>query len=203
MHHDDSQILSPQRRGNWQMNLENVRLPSQLKRLAAGTRRLWWISLLAVLAIIAFVSGASSSGQVTLKKDVLILNEVGLSHALTNIIIEQLVIGVQKTPARNIEVYSESLDLLDFPDGPSFPELRDWLARKYGDHKLDAIVANGPDSIRFLSDYSDTLWLDVPVVICGSSADQAGNPKLNSRFTGTWQKREPGKTIEVAFSLFP
>jgi signal transduction histidine kinase len=30
-----------------------------------------------------------------------------------------------------------------------------------------------------------------------------GNPRLDSRFTGTWMKLEPGKTLEVALRLFP
>src|SRR4029077_6761575 len=59
------------------------------------------------------------------------------------------------------------------------------------------------DTIKFLSNYADTLFLGVPIVICGSSADQAGDPNLDSRFTGTWHKREPGKTLETALLLFP
>jgi signal transduction histidine kinase len=116
---------------------------------------------------------------------------------------QQIVTGVQETPGRQVEFYSESLDLISFPDRPSLPEMRVWLANKYGGHKLDAVVAIGPDTVKFLSNYSDTLFLGVPIVICGSAADQAGHPNLAPRFTGTWQKREPGKTLEVALRLLP
>ena len=162
-----------------------------------------WISLPAVLVFIAFASGSSTSAQVPQKKDVLILNEVGLSHSLTNVMIQQIVTGVEDTPGRHVEFYSESLDLISLPSKPSLPEMRDWLVKKYGDQELDAVVAIGPDTIKFLVDYKDALFAKVPIVICGSAADQAGDPNLDSRFTGTWQRREPGKTLEAALRLFP
>jgi len=67
--------------------------------------------------------------------------------------------------------------------------------------KFDIVVAVGPDTIEFLREYGQSVFLDVPIVICGSSADQAGNPKLDSRFTGTCQQLEPRKTLEVALRL--
>ena len=116
---------------------------------------------------------------------------------------QQIVSGVERTTGRDVEFFSESLDLLSLPDRPSLAETRDWLVKKYGDRKLEVVVAVGPDTIRFLVDYGRTLFLGVPIVICGSAADQAGSPSLDSRFTGTWQKREPGKTLEAALRLFP
>jgi ABC-type uncharacterized transport system substrate-binding protein len=86
---------------------------------------------------------------------------------------------------------------------PSPEDARDWLAKKYGDHKLDVVVAVGPGAIEFLSNDAQTLFQDVPIVICGSSSDQASNPKLDVRFTGTWVKLEPQKTLELALHLFP
>jgi len=68
---------------------------------------------------------------------------------------------------------------------------------------LLVVVAEGPDTIEFLRKYGQSVFLDVPIVICGSSADQAGNPQLDSKFTGTWQQREPRKTLEVALRLVP
>src|SRR5271168_1972692 len=168
-----------------------------------GDRRRRWTSPLAGLVAFAFLIGSSASAQVPLKRDVLILNEVGLSHALTNVMAQQIVAGVQEKPGRHVEFYSENLDLLSLPGKPSLPEMRDWLVKKYGGHKVDVVVAVGPDTIKFLSTYSDTLFLDVPIVICGSAADQAGYPNLDSRFTGTWEEREPGKTLEAALRLFP
>jgi signal transduction histidine kinase len=68
---------------------------------------------------------------------------------------------------------------------------------------LDVVVAVGPDAINLLSNYTQTMFLDVPIVICGSPAQLAGDPRLDSRFTGTWVSYEPAKTIEAALRLFP
>jgi signal transduction histidine kinase len=162
-----------------------------------------WISRLSVLVGFLLVSGSSVSAQLPARKTVLIINEVGLTHALTVTMTQQIITGVRDTPGRQVEFFSENLDLISFPDRPSLSEQRDSLITQYGHQKLDAIVAVGPDTIRFLSSYADTLFLGVPIVICGSSADQAGDPHLDSRFTGTWQKREPGKTFDAALRLFP
>ncbi len=117
--------------------------------------------------------------------------------------VQQVVAGVQQTTGRHVEFFSENLDLLSLSGEPPLPEVRDWLAKRYGGGNLDVVVAVGPDTIKFLSENADVLFQGVPIVICGSSVNQAGNPKLDPRFTGTWQKLEPGKTIEAALRLFP
>ncbi len=133
----------------------------------------------------------------------LILSDVGMSHSLTAGITQEIVAEVRDTRERHVEFYSESLDLLAFPGRPSRDDAEDWLAKKYGEHKLDAVVAIGPGAIEFLSDDAQDLFRGVPIVICGSSADQASNPRLDVRFTGTWVQLEPEKTLEVALQLFP
>lgn len=164
--------------------------------------RLWLISRLSFLLAFALI-GASVSAQVPSKKDVLILNEDGLSHSLTDVVTRQIVSGVQSNAGDDVEFFSESLDLLALPGRPSPSETRDWLAKKYGGHKLEVVVAIGPDTIRFLADYAPTLFPNVPIVICGAAADQMESSNLDSRFTGTWQEREPGKTLEAALHLVP
>lgn len=164
--------------------------------------RLKRILLSSVLTTSVLLSGSGASAQAPAGKNVLILNEVGLSHALTAVA-QEIAAEVQKQPGRNVEFYTESLDLITFPEQPSRAEVSDWLAKKYGGFKLDVLVAVGPDAVNFLANYSRSVFLNVPIVICGSAVDQAGNPKLDSRFTGSWVKLEPQKTIEVALRLFP
>jgi len=155
------------------------------------------------LIILSTVLSAPIGAQVPPDKHVLIINEVGLSHSLTDFITQQIVEGVQERQNLHVEFHSENLDLISSPDRPSRAEIRDWLVKKYGGYKLDAVVAVGPDSINFLANYTQTMFLDVPIVICGSAAEFAGNPRLDSRFTGTWTQFEPTKTIEAALRLFP
>ena len=135
----------------------------------------------------------------------LILSDVGFSHSLTTEFTQEIVTAVRETETaeRHVEFYSESLDLTSLPGRPSLEDAEAWLAKKYGDHKLDVVVAIGPGAIRFVSDDAQPLFRDVPIVICGSSFDQASNAKLDSRFTGTWVELKPGKTLELALQLFP
>ncbi|MGA9999424.1 MAG: histidine kinase [Candidatus Acidiferrales bacterium] len=185
------------------MNLKNRRFSSKAEHFVGKVLWLQWFSQLSFLLAFALASEFSARPQVPLKQDVLILNEVGLSHALTDLMTQQIVTGVRETPGHPFEFYSETLDLLYFPDRSPLPELRDWLVNKYAGDKIAVVVAVGPETIKFLANYANTMFPGVPVVICRSAADQAGNPNLDSRFTGSWQKREPEKTLEAALRLFP
>src|ERR1700739_821058 len=157
------------------------------------------LSLFVFSTVLSIPIGA----QVPPDKHILIVNEVGLSHSLTDFITRNITEGRQKTPNMHVEFHSESLDLISSPDRPTRAEIKDWLVKKYGAYKLDAVVAVGPDTINFLSNYTQTMFLDVPIVICGSPAQLAGNPSPDSLFRGTWIRYEPAKTIEAALRLFP
>ncbi len=173
-----------------------------LRRISVLHIKLSFISAL-LLLILAPLLGSPAGAQTSRKKNVLILSEVGLSHSLTMVIMQQIVNGVEETPNRHVEFYSESLDLSSFPLQPSADEARTWIDKKYGSDKLDVIVAVGPGAIDFLSKYTQSLFLEVPIVVCGASPAQMSNPRLDSRFTGTWLELEPRKTLELALRLFP
>jgi signal transduction histidine kinase len=187
--------------GYGKTNLENCPDSCQRRRLSGKCLPL--ISVLSVLLAVAFASGSSASAQAPLKKDVLILNEVSLSHALTDLMTQQIVSGVRNTAGHDVEFFAESLDLLYAADTSAFSEREDWLVKQYGDHKFEVVVAIGPDTIRFVANHAHGLFSDVPIVICGSSLNQAGTSSLDSRFTGTWQRLEPGRTLEAALRIFP
>ena len=156
-----------------------------------------------MLTLVSLFGSGPSSAQALPKRDVLILSDVSFSHSLTAELTQEIFAGVRDTPERHVEFYSESLDLQAFPGTPSLEDAQAWLAKKYGDHKLDVVVAIGPGAIRFVSDDAQPLFRDVPIVICGSSSDQAHNPRLDARFTGTWVELKPEKTLELALHLFP
>ncbi len=161
------------------------------------------IQSLALLFVLGALSSQVAAPQIPPDKQILIISEVGLSHSLTDFITRNITQGLQESPNLHVEFHSENLDLISSPDRPSRAEIRDWLVKKYGAYKLDVVVAVGPNSINFLSNYTQSLFLDVPIVICGSPAELAGNPRLDSRFTGTWIRYEPAKTIEAALRLLP
>lgn len=160
-------------------------------------------TLLSRLFPLLLIAVAVASPQAPPKKNVLIINEVGLSHSVTAVMTQQILEGVHESPNLHVEFYSESLDLPSFSEALSHQDIKSWLLKKYGDYKLDVVVAVGPGAIDFLSKYSQSIFLNVPIVICGSSAQQVENPGLDSRFTGTWLSLEPGRTVELALQLLP
>jgi signal transduction histidine kinase/ABC-type uncharacterized transport system substrate-binding protein len=164
-----------------------------------------WKYLPGLLALIlpVFLLAPVAPGKVPQKKNVLVITEVGPSHPAISLMMQQIVAWVQKSNTHDVEFYFESLDLMSFPSGPSGEEARDWLTKKYRSQELNVVVAVGPGAVDFLSNPTQTMFLDIPVVICGTSAGQLSNPRLDSRFTGTWLTLEPEKTLEVALHLFP
>jgi len=172
-------------------------------RPSLGKGKAKCFAFLVVLISQLSIALTGASPQTPSKKNVLIINEVGISHSATATMTQEILDGVRETPNLHVEFYSESLDLISSPDRPTPAEIKAWLVKKYGAYKLDAVVAVGPGAINFLGKYTQAMFLNVPIVICGSSAFQAGNPRLDSRFTGTWLNLEPAKTLEVALRLFP
>jgi signal transduction histidine kinase len=168
-----------------------------------GRRYRILVVLVLVLISVVLVGGPTGSAQTRAKKNVLILNQMGPSDALTKLMDRELLTAVPDTPDRQVEFFSENFDMLSYPNTLSPSDLRESLVTQYRNQKFDVVVAVGPDIIEFLREYGQSVFLDVPIVICGSSADQVANPKLDSRFTGTWQQREPRKTLEVALRVVP
>ena len=127
-----------------QMVLENISLSGRDNRLSRALVASGWASL---LTLVVFFGSGPTSAQAPLKRNVLILSDVGLSHSLTAEFMQEIVTEARETPERHVEFYSESLDLQAFPGRPSRDDAEDWLVKKYGEHKLDAVVAIGPGTI--------------------------------------------------------
>ncbi len=159
------------------------------------------VAVLSCLSVLPVATSASSS--LPPQKNVLIINEVGLAHPSAALITRELLSQLGATPNHQVEFYVESLDSTLSMDEGSRRDIESMLVRQYQNYKLDAIVAMGPAAIKFLSRVSDTFHPDVPVVICGSTEEQAGYPKLGSRFTGSWLKIEPAPTVDAALRLVP
>jgi signal transduction histidine kinase len=87
-----------------QMVLESNSLSSQARGLSVRWLAFGWASLL--LTLISLVWSDPISSQAPLKRNVLILSDVGMSHSLTAEVMQQIVAGVPETPERHIEFFS-------------------------------------------------------------------------------------------------
>lgn len=146
---------------------------------------------------------SAASAQTPVRKNVLIINEVGLAHPASALVTEQVMSRLAADPRYQTEFYVESLDSPLFSDKTPQQDIEAGLVQKYENRRIDVIVAMGPAPIRFLSRSSETFLPGVPIVFCGSTQVQAGNPKLSSRFTGSWMTFDAAKTLEAARRLSP
>jgi signal transduction histidine kinase len=131
-----------------------------------------------------------------------VINEVGLAHPASTLVTEHLLSELSFNAGYQVEFYVESIDA---PGADENSEARNLtrLGEEYRDRHLDVIVAMGPDVIKIIAHHDGTFFPDVPVVICGSSAEQAGTPALRSRYTGSWMRLDPRKTLDMALKLVP
>src|SRR5271157_2478855 len=157
--------------------------------------------VLAVWVLVALL--ASANAQNPLRKNVLIINEVGLAHPAIALVTGEVMSRLAADPRYQTEFYVESLDSPLFSNETPQQDIEAGLLQKYGNRKIDVIVATGPAPIGFLLRNSETFLPDVPIVFCGSTQAQAGNPKLTSRFTGSWMTFDAAKTLEAARRLSP
>jgi signal transduction histidine kinase len=102
-----------------------------------------------------------------------------------------------------IELYGDYLETTLFDDPAAQQALREWYIHKYRDRRPDLIIALGPSSLRFMIDSHEKFFAGIPIVFGGTSESQADNPKLDSHFTGCWERFEPDKTLDVALRLQP
>jgi signal transduction histidine kinase len=137
------------------------------------------------------------------RKNVLVITEVGITHRAAASITGSLASGLLANQEYQVEYYEENLDTPAFADEASQQRVEKLIVEEYQGRKMAVIVVVGPRPIKFVSRFASTFFPGVPVVFGGSTEEQAGNPRLDPRFTGSWMKLEPGKTLDAALQLIP
>ena len=136
-------------------------------------------------------------------RKILIIYETGPSALAFRLIDPQLRATLDEESPYLVELYTESMETGLFPDEASQQQIRETYIRKYKDRKLDLIIAAGPSPIQFMVESHETFFKDTPVVFCGATKEEAGNPQFGSYFTGVWLNRQPEKTLDAALHLLP
>ena len=134
---------------------------------------------------------------------ILIIYETGPSGLSFRLIDPQLRATLDEKSPYLVELYTESMETGLFPDEASQQQIRETYIRKYRDRKLDLIIAAGPSPIQFMLESHEAHFKDTPVVVCGATKEQAGNPQFDSHFTGVWMIWEPARTVDAALRLLP
>src|SRR5580704_17144745 len=112
--------------------------------------RLCWCAVVGLYCSIVLPVQAVASSTPPRRKTVLILNEVGLAHPASAVITRELMSQLEGNRDYEVEFYIESLDSTLFGEAGQ-RGAESLLVQQYQNYKLDAIVAMGPEAIKFLS----------------------------------------------------
>jgi len=173
---------------------------SNRKRLRKQTGR----AIFSALAV-ALIGTSLLYGQVVQVKPVrrvLIIYELGLSSPAVAVLDQQIRAALEHSPFQ-IELYREYMETTLFPDAASQQEFRESYLHKYRNRKPDLIVALGNSPLQFVIDAHKTAFSGVPVVFGGTDEKLSGYPKLDSYFTGVWERFEADKALDTALGLQP
>lgn len=169
--------------------------------LAATGSRFSRSALCLAVTACALVCFASPS-QATLRKIVLMVNEVGHSHPGPVVVTNAIVSTLQSDPQFEEEFYWENMDAADISD-EARDEVRNSLINEYRNRKPDLIVLMGPDPLRLTAEPWKPFYSDVPAVFCCTIPDQVDPKAIDYRATGSWFQLDPGKTLDAALRLLP
>jgi PAS domain S-box-containing protein len=173
--------------------------PGQPGRGRTGRHHLW-IRLVALAVIVLPQSIAAAPTREV--RRILILNEAGTSYPAINIINRGIQTALDKSPYQ-LEIYSEYLDTLLFPDPATQKEFRDFYLHKYRNRRPDVIITVGPSPLKFMLEVHRTDFPGVPVAFCLPIGLVPGTSAPDPDFTGVENDIASAETLEIALRLQP
>jgi PAS domain S-box-containing protein len=144
----------------------------------------------------------TAEAQVRQVRRILIVNEAGVSYPAIDTINRGIRTQFESSPYK-IEIYSEYLETILFPDTAVQQEFRAFILRKYQNRKPDVIITVGPSALRFMQETHKAAFSGVPLVFCLPIGSIPGSPVLDSDFTGVENDMAPAATLEAALRLQP
>jgi signal transduction histidine kinase len=163
----------------------------------------WLATIVFTLLMCTLPSELTAAPFAPAVRRILIIYETGPSALSFRLIDPQLRATLDEESPYLVELYTETMDTSLFPDEASQQQIRESYIRKYRDRKLDLIIAAGPSPIQFMVESHESYFKNTPVVFCGATKEQAGNPQFDSHFTGVWLVWEPARTVDAALRLLP
>jgi PAS domain S-box-containing protein len=156
-------------------------------------------SLLLCSALLLPKAAKAQVGQV---RSVLIVNEAGVSYPAIDLVNQGIRKELENSPYK-IEIYSEYLETILFPDPVTQQEFRAFIVRKYQNRKPDVIVSVGPSALRFVLETHKTAFSGIPLIFCLPAGSLPGGPMVDSDSTGVENDLAAGATLQAVLRLQP
>jgi len=166
-----------------------------------GWERLVWHFTRTLVVILACSLFAWADPQSPPVRRILILNEVGTSFPLINLVDQGIRSVLQNSPYR-LEFYREYFETVSFPDPTQQQAFRRFYLWKYQDRKPDLIITVGPSPLSFMLETHQEFFAGIPVVFCVPNR-LSGASTLPPDFTGVEGDIAPRATVAAALVLEP
>jgi signal transduction histidine kinase len=105
--------------------------------------------------------------------------------------------------SRNIEVFTEFLDIERFPAAADLDRMAGFLREKYARRQIDLIVTTGTWALDFLMRRRATLFSGARIVFSGITEAELAARNLPSGVTGVVSTQDPVATVALALRLRP
>src|SRR5215470_198105 len=173
------------------------------KNSAGGGLRLIRMAGLLVWLSVSLLPSIARAQQSAANKGALVLDWYNKDHPWNVKFDKSFQASLQSTSTETVEYYVEYLESNRFPGEKQSLSLRDYLRRKYADHRVDVVVANSDASLDFLLKYRDSLFPHTPIVFVAARRPRAEELAVGPGVTGIININTHRKTLDLALELHP
>jgi PAS domain S-box-containing protein len=108
-----------------------------------------------------------------------------------------------KQLTNRLDLYTEYIDSIRFPEEEYQLALRKFFRRKYARQKLDLIIPISGPAIRMAQALRDELFPGVPIVFCLGFRETLQHMKQATQITGVTVRLDPKGTLDLALKAQP
>jgi PAS domain S-box-containing protein len=137
------------------------------------------------------------------KKPVLVLYGDPLSTPADRMTEQGLTAALSSAHGRDLEVFSEYLDLERFPEAQYGGDIARYLRARYGTRKPDVLIALANTTLQFVLDHRDELFPGVPIVFADVDHREVEGTQMPPNVAGLWMAWDYQRTLELALQLQP
>jgi signal transduction histidine kinase len=156
--------------------------------------------IVSVLGVALFAASTIASAQ-TRPRTVLTIHWGAEDFPGTPVLNAAIREELQSRPDAPINYFAEYLESEAFP--ASFAALRDYIRQKYAGRHIDLVIANTTPSLRFVLQYRQELFPDVPVLFLAGSMPAEMSDHSVSKMTGVVSDVSFAETLALALQLHP
>jgi PAS domain S-box-containing protein len=102
-----------------------------------------------------------------------------------------------------VEFFVETMDTLWFERSEIEPEFLSLFRKKYGNRKIDLLMAAGADALDFAQRFREVLLPGVPIVFCNVAEDTLAKREFGPGIAGAVLRFNVPGTLELAMRLQP